>query len=305
MTTKKTTKKVATKDNFKPINTETVHFTKDVAECIRNMPEFSGERPLRENHAIHLATEMEEGNFLWQEAGIAVAKCSWDGQTRRVNGNHTCEARLYLDGKSPDIKITTYRARTEEEFRRLYSKFDRNAVRTAGHITNVRLIDTEQFAGYKKTVLSKLSEGYKSWTKESNPDIVADKLLYDHYSVAARVVPHVDRIVNGTNYNYLKRAPVVGAMFETFSKVLNDSEKFWEAVISGLGFESNYDPAKVLREWLQTHTLKNSYTHNNASKTISSEQVYRACILAFNRFRAGKQLQILKPTQTKRRPRAK
>jgi len=297
-------RKVAQKDAFKPIKNEVVRFTSEFAQKVRDMPEFIGERRINENHVEKLAIEMEKGNFIWKNAEIALAQCSWDNTLRRVNGNHTCYARSLLEGKSPKIEVTTYRAHTEEDFRKLYSKFDRGYARGVGHVIDIMLIGTSEFQDVSKSTLTKLSQGYKSWTGVTDPDIVTNKLLYTHNHIAHKVVPYIEQILSHKSHNYLKRAPVFGAMFETFSKCDKDSRAFWDLVISGLGFTSRYDPPKMLREWLQSHCLKNS-DGSRRSQVASSEDAYRACILAFNHHRTKKEVRAIKPTNTKKRPRAK
>lgn len=276
-------KRTISEDEFKVVSSIVQPFTKELAETVYEMPQFSGERALRYSHVYHLAEEMEKGMFLWSDANIALVRCGWDNKLRRVNGKHTCGARMLMDGRTPKIKVTTYKVDTEEGFRRLYSKFDRNAPRTPSHIINIRLVDTPQFEGIASSVLRALAQGFRVWSGTSNPDDVANMLLYDCNSLAHKVRPLVVTILGSKPMGFAKRAPVYGAMFETFHKCSRDSEVFWTSVLSGLHYTSKNDPAKALRDWLMTTGSKASDTRQSADR----EYVYRACIIAFNQARAG------------------
>jgi len=298
-------KRKLSKEGFTVLTSERIPFTQEKAAELEFMEEFIGERPLRDTHCIYLAEEMEKGTFLWHEASLAVAYCVWDNCYRRANGHHTCVAYGLFDKMRtlPEILLTVYKVRTEEEFRRLYSKFDRIAPRTRVHVGNIRLLNTPEFAGVTETTLKKVLQGFNSWQNNKVPiDESADRLLGVDNALAHKVIPSIKAVLGNKQSSFLNRAPVHGAMFVTYGKALQDSQDFWDAVISGLNFSSTHDPAKVLRDWIITYVIKKSTAANKA--VVTHEMILRACILAFNKFRKGEKMHVIKVSQTTRRPKA-
>jgi hypothetical protein len=92
-------------------------------------------------------------------------------------------------------------------------------------------------------------------------------------------------------------------MFGTFSKFPHVAKEFWTAVRDGEMLQKK-DPRFTLREYLLTSKV--SKTNINAElRVVSSEEAYRACLIAWNAHRQGRQLQMLAPGRLNERPEIK
>lgn len=302
-------KRKAAKSQFKAFYCKDVPLTMDLANKLIKMEEGVWERDLRINWVVHLTEEMEKGIFIWEAACLAFAICKWDGKERRLNGHHTAQARTLFVGKfDKSIRLTKYRIDTEEELRVLYSHLDRMAPRTKTHVLNCRLVGTSQFTDIPKSVLAKTTQGYGFWKvppqdkKRLTVDEIAENLLTkDHLLALHHVIPHIRKTLNDKNLSFLRKSGVYAAMFETFNKVVSDSNEFWEQLQTGLGFTRLKDPVKKLREYIQTHVTSRSL--GTTVNIVSMEEVYRGCIQAFNAFRDGRELGTIRPGQAgTRRP---
>jgi len=282
------------KSQLKPVSCKTVPFTTELAKRLVEMKEGIWERPLRDRWISKIVTEMENGTFLWDHSCLAIAYCKWDKQYRRINGHHMSYARLRFNGRSNSkVRLTTYHVDTEEDLRTLYSHLDRAPGRTRNHIMNCKLVGTPEYEGVSASVMGKLASGYAAWKNPSGGsrdgasiDDVTDNLLSADYQLALHVLPYVNKIVCNPSMKALKKSVVFGAMFETFNKAVRDSDRFWGQVTSGLGFTSANDPAKKLRDYIQTHALNKKHSTN--AIVVQNIDMYKACILAFNAFREGK-----------------
>jgi len=310
-TTKRGVLKEAT---YSPVSKDDKPFTHKEANRALNMTPFVGDRPLNENRVLDYAALMESGDFQFENASIAVVYCEETKKWYRVNGKHTCTARLLLDGPVPKIRVVRYRVATMEDVRRLYTQFDPpEASRTSREQLDARTKGVDAFEGITNTVRAKLAAGLRMWygrqcrneLKQSSRLITmnetADLMLNEHYRLCMHVAPMIDRIIGlGPIAHSFNRSPVHGAMFATFNKVVGASNTFWEKVITGLGFESSVEPAKVLRDWLQTHT-----TTAGGNNSISREDMYRGCLVAFNKLREDKPLRVIRVGALKSRPKVK
>lgn len=285
-------------DNWAPNQSVRRRFTLELAEKYIDLEELGVERAVSDNHVEFLAKEMSQGNFLWNQASLDMVECAWDGKLRKLNGQHTCWARLSLPGEyQPLIKVNRWYVETPDEWRELYSRFDRNWSRTAQHVIQVNLFDTVEFAGVARSVLSKLSSGYRFWRMidkdfEDNPEAIARELRTPPTPVLARHV--LERVMVALSDTAVRaafaRAPVIAAMLETFSKNVAKSADFWDRAISGVGFTSRHDPAKRLRDWLMTVTLSDKGGGRiGVRRQVSKRDMWNNTITLYNDHKAGKE----------------
>ena len=289
-----------------------IDFTKEVAMEFIEKNEFEAERPLRDDHVEALVQHAKNGTFLLEQAALADCLCKFDGSTRRLNGHHTCWMRHYMpDDWTPKIRHVRYEVQTEDEFRTLYSLFDRNAPRSAGHVTQSRLFGSEKYKGISKRALSYAKNGLSYWLWGNDHsermrhriDEIVTLMETDHYQLCYDVATFINGLPNSESF--MSRGSVSGAVFATFARAKGDADKFWSSVRSGLGMAEATDPRKVLRDYLQTKKVvgANSYTKKDM---VPSEAMYRACIHAWNAWRKGEQLhQINAPLASKVRPAVK
>ena len=298
---------------FKPAKQTKEGLTKDLAEWYLDLEGFAGERAVRPSWVGKLTKRMSGGTFLYEKASLDYAVCGWDGKERKLNGQHTCRARILVDGKlngeRPRIDIFRWDIKTKDDYRALYANLDRGAPRTRAHITSISLIGTPEFGGYPKSSLSLLTQGFGFWKygtrARSNvePEEVANDLRSNHADISNRVLPFITACLNNKPYRFMKRAPVIAALFETFSKKPRKSHQFWTKVQEGLNIRSTRDPAKILREWLGVTAIRADSSTTSASAT--SEQMYNACVSCFNAHSAGKKIGNIPRTKRGTRLKAK
>lgn len=286
----------------KVISDKTINFTKARAFSYLELETFEGERQVNERHVQFLYNNWVGGRFMWDHVIIAQARC--DGKFYRINGQHTCWMRVNLPddyfikkGEEPQVREVVYEVPDEENLRTLYSTFDQNKTRSAGHVFKALLVGTNHVADVWPSVIGVLGSGLKHWLYEP-----ADQRLLSANDMAEIVRDKHEslfRIVGlyfQSHYNEWRasrRAAVIGAMFATFDASGGKAPEFWDPVITGLNLVDKSDPRYALRKWLETHYQGESGTHEYAS----AEDTYRVCILAWNKWRTGqKAIATLRPT---------
>ena len=158
-----------------------------------------------------------------------------------------------------------YRAKDMEAMRELYSSIDRGASRTKANVIASYLEGTKQFAGTTPSLIRLIGEGLALWLWEGSHersrhdgDEIAYLMQNEHKNVTNAVLAYCMQNPKVYNVIFMRRAPVLAAMFETFSKVVQPSVDFWESVKNGTGFESTDDPRLKLRNALQNTKLVTS-----------------------------------------------
>ncbi|MFT5849426.1 MAG: hypothetical protein ACI9H6_000234 [Patiriisocius sp.] len=260
--------------------------------------EFVADRPLSNPHVQHLVAEMQQGRFLPAITTIIVCECN--GQTYRLNGQHTATAVLQC-AESDDgfalsgITLQTFSAESEGAMRQLYARIDRGAARTNTHVTHSILVGTADFDSFSKRVVKLLPMGLAFYLHENTNK----RKLFGGESAALAVQSEylalskqVGSFMGGLNYRpshhgHVFKSPVVAAMFATYAVDPEDAEVFWKAVATGVGFESEDEPASRLNRLLQTSTVGGGYQYRSVKTNIGAEEIFRACLHAWNRYRQG------------------
>lgn len=300
-------------------NRRTVEFTPEyAANFLEQYAEFwvndeKVDRKLSEPHVIHLAREMLAGNFRWEQVNLVVAEL--EGRAYRLNGQHTAWGRLYADeqGYAKDsrcpVQLLRYDVPSIQDARRLYASLDRGRPRGTATVVNSHLLGSEEFPGYKAQHLKLLAEGIGVWLWEratqkklhQGGDDQAYLLLKDHHKVAL-TVGTIIKESKAAEFKHMKRAPVIGAMFETCNKAPAIAREFWLSVRDGIGLGDKEDPRWVLREYLKSTSLSKSTLTNGDYKIVSQEEQYRACIHAWNIYRANRRIKHIRVALGEDRP---
>ncbi len=297
--------------SFKVISDRKINLTKPMAEKHILLPAFSGERELRTAHVDDLLAAAKAGSFLFNQTSIASCICEWDGVERRLNGQHTAWMRTYMpEDWECNINSVKYSAPTEDDFRRLYGSIDRGAPRSRGHIIVARVYDTEGWEGVNIPTIKLIQGGLNFWLSYGPKGYSSDKLATlmtgEYMSLCLKVATLLSTLgVNSKTHLHLRRGSVVAAMFATTQKSREASDQFWKTVADGLNVESNEDARYKLREFLFRHRVDaaSSVMVKIQQDTCNSEGMYRICINAWNRWRAGESVRAL--VQTKKRVAAK
>lgn len=294
---------------------QTIELTPDFANSFLEHLEFTGERHLMENHVVFLARQMESASFRWEL--VTLATCWLEGKQYRINGQHTCWARIYAERLSKKARCPVqwlqYEAKTEQDLRQLYATFDRGKARNMGNVVVSYLSGRHELPDFTNAQLRRLAEGMAFWVwpspekrKLHTGDERACLLLTEYNTLAMRVGAFFKEANVGTDAKHINRMPCVAAMFATFSKAPQIALDFWRVTRDGVGVPNKDDARYRLRNYLMTTVLASSKGPGTPDlKVESQENMYRACLLAWNSFRTGKSVKLLRPSSTEDRPEVK
>jgi hypothetical protein len=164
---------------------------------------------------------------------------------------------------------------------------------------------TKQAEDLWPSSLNMLSAGIKHWLFEwkdrfmINANDIATLVADKHETLFRIVGLYIQQ--HYSEQSWLRRAGVVAALFATFDKAGGQAPLFWDPVITGLGLTDKADPRHVLHEFLSTHSQGITNVAARRLRSITtSEDTYRICILAWNKWRKGeKQKMGFRSTETR------
>jgi len=296
---------------LKLIHNKKLLWNHDLANKYLVMTNCPWERNLRDRQVIFIADQMKKGMFRTEITKLASCYCIETNTEYRINGQHVNWARLEVsesDYVPEQIECLKYEAKTIADVRRLYASFDRGSPRTKGDVIKSYLIGTEQFEDTPPTLVRALAEGLAFWQWESNHerqrhtgDDVAFLLQTDYKETVRKIVSFCEEQPKLLSIDFMRKSAVMAAMFETFSLVQKPSEEFWYAIKVGAGLSAD-DARLKLRNLLMTTNAQKSVASSD-KKVVSSEHIYRNIITAWNAWRNGEAVKILRIT--KKRVRAK
>lgn len=284
--------------NFKVISDEIVSLNDEKAAAYIELPIFRGEREVKDAHVQRLYDAMRCGNF--NNLLVILATAELHGVTYKINGQHTCWAKFNYPGFNPKVREIKFKVDTEDDLRQLYSSFDRNLVRDDKHVTLIELSNNVHLKEFSNTLLKFMVTAFKFWLfdhsslrKRCTPQDVAVLIEEKHMALFRTVTEFVQVNVDGKKEaQFMRRSPVVAAMFETFNKVPTIAPQFWKPVCDSIGLESKNDVRWLLRTLLATSRLSAS-----KSRAMTEEEMYRYCVPAFNKWRKGETAQVLRPAK--------
>jgi hypothetical protein len=266
-----------------------------------SLPRFDAERDVDQRHVQRLYDEMAAGRFLWDQVILNTAKLG--KKVYQINGQHTCWARLNTpDVNHPRVLYREYAVDSEDQLRRLYGVIDAGKPRTPGHVLRVLLCGNGEFEGLWSSLASTIASGFRLWRYEAreenrrkSPHDIASEIGANYADVFNKIAAFVQ---GNYGQKHLIRAAVVGAMFATFDAKPSVARELWTPVADGLGLDAKGDARYRLREVLQrVQSAKSSIGIGGARLRLqSSEEIYRICILAWNKWRAGDEVESLRPT---------
>ncbi len=273
-----------------------------------SLPEFAGERNIRQSHVDSLVRHMKRGTFHPEWVVLITCKCNEEcsdssgvvqkaGTVWRMNGKHTSTARLQMPPsfRCP-VRVMRYTASTAHGMRMLYSTIDRNGPRTKRHITRSYLAGAPGYEDYADRAIENIANAVSLW-EWGDPSFRggrkhdADEAVYlvktTHSVACHHVLEFLSSGMTREGHKIVGRTGVVAAMLATFSKDSTDAKKFWTTVVSGAGIPSVDDPRLRLRDKLAT-SATDGRTSDKAR--VSAETQFRWSIYAWNAYRSGKMI---------------
>lgn len=275
-----------------------VQLTNERAFAYLELAEFKGERDVSETHVQLLTDEMRRGRFLDDQ--VIISTCKLGNTVFKINGQHTCWARTNLPSTYQcAVRWIDYEASSEDQLRALYGVIDRGKARSAGHVVKSQLAGTEQFSDLWVSILPKMAAGLKFWLNPANDHssrLTASAVASLMQSEHAQLVNQVGRFCQDNyTHTHLKRASVWAALMATYNKVPTKAIDFWQPVADGLGLTDKDDPRYRLRELLKSSSLN---IGQSDKKAIGPEDMYKVCLLAWNKWRDGEKVRMtLRPTE--------
>jgi len=284
-----------------------LNFTREEATKLLELDEFVGDRALKQNHVDNLVRAMLRGTF--HPEWVTLIICSLNGNTYRMNGQHTSWARLEMPPNwKCEVELIEYEAVSEEDVRTLYSSIDRSSPRTRANVMDSYLAGTEEFKSVKAQTLRVVPAGLTLWfwsgaqeRRRHDADDVAYLLKTDHYDLTIKVCAFLDRL-SPREHRHIFRSPVVAALYATFNKAPQIATDFWNPVADGTGIEKKGDPRLKLRNILMQTAVESGGGARSNKQSVSQELMYRMCIAAWNASREGRSLQILRANERGKRP---
>lgn len=290
-----------TKLNYKVISDTLVILDDEKASSYIELPVFKGEREVTESHVQRLFDEMRKGHF--NPLLVVLSSCEFQGVVYKINGQHTCWAKFYCEGYTPQVREIRYRVDSEEDLRQLYATYDRGMGRSDAHLTMVELANNHHLRDVPNNVLKLVTSGMKFWIFSSSSDrrrcspqdvatLATDKHLNLFMLICSFVREHIE---SSKDAQFVRRVAVIAAMFETFNKVVGSSNEFWVPVVNGINLGSKEDPRYQLRSFLLS--VKVNAASSRRERSVTDDELYNHCIPAFNKWRKNEKIKSLRPTQ--------
>lgn len=278
----------------------------EATKFLEELAEFVGDRHLKQNHVDHLVRHMRRGTF--HSEWVTLITCRYNGKVYRMNGQHTAWARIEMSASwECPVTLLEYEAKDEEDMRTLYSSIDRGSPRTRNNVIDSYLVGTQQFKDVKRQSLSVLPHGFSLWMwagqrerSQHDGDDVAYSLKSTHYDLALKVCAFLDNLSPREN-KHMFRSPVVAAMFATFERAPQIAREFWSPVADGTGMTQKGDPRLKLRNELLQTVVGLGVGALSEKRKVTQEHMYRLCLAAWNAYREGRPLQILRATEKGKR----
>lgn len=279
----------ALSEGQKLLSEEEIVLTVEAADEFLELDEFTGDRNLTDSWVHHLAEEMERGTFLFPLVILIVA--IHDGVRYRLNGQHTCWARKEHeddDSYSQPVKLLTFQAEDYEALRNLYVAIDQGKTRTPSQQITALLSNWNGYQPIAKRPLQYVAKGFKFWywaepgkRKNYDAQTVAYLLKTDYLDLGIRVGTFLTE--HQSTAKHIMKTAVAAAIFGSMKKSVTKAIEFWTVVATGIGADRAGDPRIKLRDFLLTNSTRSS--DNSSKKNVSSEEMIRTCIVAWNAWR--------------------
>lgn len=273
------------------------------AERFLELTPFESERALNSNWVAYLKKAMQRGTFRPELVTLAVATCDEiPNALIRLNGQHTSHA-IKAAKKSYNVRQIQYRCKTLYDLRQLYASIDRNKARTSQHIASSYL-DGSEVGKFGRYIAPLLLNGLSAYlypeyeARKHDADERCFLLLSEYESLALKIGRFLQANQGVDARRYYRRASI-GAMFAMFHKSSRDALEFWNQVVTGVGIKAK-SPVLLLQSYLLR--VRKTTIRQRDRFIASDEEILRACLVAWNAWREGKQITALKPGSLKARP---
>lgn len=273
---------------FQQTKKELKDLTPHLAEKLLRLNTFEGQRNIRPKHINYLANTIREGLFLIGEIGIALYQNGGDNVVPYlVNGQHQCEAVITAN-KTVPIVLTEYDCPTLDDVSLLYRQFDSFGGRTLQDIVKMEMmglgVDWPLRIASLVVTAAAVKEKVTDWHKTQKISLLRKYIKHGHFLAA---------LLDTAALKHMGKSPVVCAILITWEKCQRDAETFWTDVRDGVNLTKN-SPAYILREFLKDSSLAQGRGASVYQKSVTFHEMLYRCIVAWNAYRRGDKLKIIK-----------
>ena len=259
--------------------------TKKLSQEYLALLQHRDEREVRQWRIRRLVDFMNSGQF----KGAIIEVCEMpDGSIWKVNGQHTCLARLQVD-RDHSVVYKIWQVDSERQYRALYNNTDNDKPRTTREQAVMGL--GERFQNWGRTVRYKIIEGFRLWTNSTESVQTLSERVQDHHrSLVRKVATFIAELERAkVTYRPLRRAPVTAAAMEILEK--HPGTDFLSRVIhrDWLFKRSHDDPIKKLWDLLECSKLRPNRAQRGF-KHITRIQTFNRVVDAFNAYREHRTL---------------
>lgn len=274
--------------HFRHTGSETKEIDHDLATGFSTMLASVTERELDNARMAYLKNVVLGGTalpFIW-----ARAKVLETGEVYRVNGHHSSHMLASLNGELPAgliAHIDDYEVPTVKELPLLFQQFDsRKSTRSMADISGAYQMTNPQLRNASRTGARKAIYGV-AWYDRTivGKSVPMNEGVFTLFNNPAYhdFIYMVDRIYSAKTPEFSN--PVLGAMYGTWLMAPAEATSFWTDVAHQGGNNDDKHPAAVLDAWLLA--IKAA----TGEKKPKQQEVYRACVVAWNAFRNGRTLE--------------
>lgn len=275
---------------FRLLKSEVRDLTLSLATEFNQLAPSPTEREINKSRIKHLREKADAGQlitFMW-------AKARLDGKWVRVNGQHSSQMLVELNGGFPEglkVHLDEYEVEGLDGLAQLFRQFDdRKSGRSASDVSGAYQNIVPELHGVARPIGKIAIDGIAWWRSkiEKEPGVPKGD---NQYTLFHEIALH-DFILWANDVFSIKtpemrNIPVVAAMYATFNAHPDQAKKFWESVARGGDEYDESAPATVLDEWLKG--LK-----EDRDNKIRPVHIYQGCIYAYNAMRKGQSLKSIK-----------
>jgi hypothetical protein len=280
---------ISTASLFRLKTSTSMPLTRQVLDDFRQLPPSPTERDLNEKRVERLSEKITTGRaipFQWASAVL-------NGKEIRVNGQHSSEALVRMNGEMPaDLQVhrDVYEVDTNEGLVHLFRQFDeRMSGRTPLDVSGAYLKLEPALANVDPNVAKLAAEGI-AWYDSvvvGGRKVVND----DRYAIYSDAAVHEFMIWADVLFSSKTREltilPVVGAMWATWQVNIPETKTFWDLVARGGVIGDDAHPTTQLDDALRAMREK---TRERAKPA----QIYGGSIAAWNAYRSNNKVKTLK-----------
>jgi len=269
---------------FELLSSTSTPLTHDLAAAFAAMKPSPTERPLMKKRLTDLRNKIDNDlavSFHWATADL-------DGETYRVNGQHTAHLLADMNGKFPEglsVHMDKYKVADESGLAVLFRQFDpRNSGRTPADVAGAYQGLEEDLRDVPRPIAKLAIEGIAWFHKEIEglPPIVGDdRYEYFHETEYHEFIRWAGKLFS-VKTPELNGIPIAAAMWGTWEANETPAREFWDEVARGGNPESDEAPTTKLDNWLKA--LKDKKQPGYVAK-VKAPSIYQGCIHAWNAWR--------------------